>query len=98
MLMCLTCFKPMPDAKSNKKYCCAKCKQKAYRERQKMMYGKSLQGHCAHCGDWFRDSRRGRPSKYCSPSCRQMAYLEAKLEMSEGITKHKDHRAKELEF
>ena len=62
------------------------------------MYGKSLQGHCEHCGDWFRDSRRGRPSKYCSPSCRQMAYLENKLAMSEGITKVKNNEPKELDF
>lgn len=85
MLMCLTCFKPMPTAKANKKYCCPKCRQQAYRDRQKMMYARSLQGHCEYCGKWYRDSRRGRPSKYCTPSCKQMAYMASKKEKSNGI-------------
>jgi len=88
----------MPDAKANKKYCSTKCKQKAYRDRQKMMYAKSLQRHCEYCGDWYRDSRRGRPSKYCSPSCKQMAYIASKQEMETGETRIVNSSYKEIDF
>src|SRR3954447_10804977 len=34
--------------------------------------------YCAHCGDGFEQTTRGRPKLYCSPDCREAAAADRK--------------------
>src|SRR3954467_4046227 len=34
--------------------------------------------YCAHCGDSFKQTTRGRPKLYCSPDCREAAAADRK--------------------
>ena len=93
------CAKPLPVlARSDKRFCSAKCKAAARRWRrhyaeaveigQWFILGKETEHvvRCAACGRRFALGHgHRRDSLYCRPACRQAAY-RARKRVREGVT------------
>jgi hypothetical protein len=81
-LYCMKCLQPFEAKTNREKYCANACKQRAYRDRKRMLTGlEVLYPTCKHCNKRMYQLRAGRPKKYCSNSCRTMAYRKrAKLD------------------
>jgi hypothetical protein len=75
------------DADLMKQYCDSKCRQKAYRDRKKLVPKPPIQlqiGTCVCCDKPYQ--KRKSNQRCCSHACRQRLYIQLKkLEAMEGI-------------
>ena len=78
--LCVECGFPFPPYDVRKKYCSAKCRQRAYYKRW---------GWCKWCGEKFpRPVGVGMRKKYCSDECKELAHNLRRQQQYQPVVHH----------
>lgn len=72
---CLYCGVPIEGQTTKRRYCSGRCKQKAYRHRNKIGGYRVVTRQCAYCHKSYKGFGRAR---YCSDACKQKMYRKRK--------------------